>query len=186
MHGKESRPVRLVMTFCALSPLFILMGIRDNLEHLFPGHWVELICALLGLAPIFLIILYICLIKQNKEFRKLAIDSSEDRSEYVFTYLFAILLPFYLGDVETYRDLAAMGFALFLVFVVFYRLELNYFNVFLAIFGYRIFVVEPIDNENTYNRQDNLVLIARGRFLKKDQKYTTIPVTDTIYLEVKP
>ena len=106
---------RLFMVLSSLSPLFILLAIRGN--NVIPDSWFVVACVLMALLPTAFLCWRICRAKRGNDVRELAAGASEDHRSHVLVYLFAILLPFYRGDLESSRDLVAMVVAL--VFIVF-------------------------------------------------------------------
>src|SRR5207247_1986768 len=123
------------------SPLFIFWGVRGN--KLIPDRWFLSSCALLIAGPNAFLSWRIMTAKRLNEKREIAVGTAEDHREHLLVYLFAMLLPFYAANLDTWRDfwaaVAALGFIVFL----FWHLNLHYMNVLFALRGYRIFTVYP-------------------------------------------
>ncbi len=133
--------------------------------------------------PLLIVCSRICIVQDPNDHQLLVAGPTEDKTNYVLSYLVAMFLPFYQGDPMSYRDLLATGTALSLIVFIFYRLELHYLNVGLAFFKYQAFSVAPPSDGNQYTRQDSFILITKRKVLKPGETYMVWRVTDTVYLE---
>ena len=175
------RIVRLSMVLSSLSPLFILWAIRG--VDFIPDIWFVPICVLMIVAPNVLLFLRFHSAKQSGDKRTLTIGSSEDHRAHILIYLVATLLPLYLAQLETYRDLAAMIGALALIVFVFWYLRLHYMNLLFAVRRYRVYSIEPPFDSNPYTSREPFVLISSRRHLAEGESIEAYRLSDTVYWE---
>ena len=116
------------MVLSSLSPLFVLLAIRGN--AVLSDIWFVTGCTLMTLLPNGFLWLRIARARSDKDERSLVAGASEDHRGHVLVYLFAILLPFYQQELESVRDLVAMGLALIFIVYLFWYLNLHYMNIF--------------------------------------------------------
>ena len=99
--------------------------------------------------------------KRDDDVRHLTIGASEDHRYHLLAYLFAILLPFYRQDINSWRDLSAFIAALVFIVFLFWHLNLHYMNLIFALLGYRIFNVHPLEDANPHSGKASWILISR-------------------------
>ena len=132
--GEGLRVARLLMVISSLSPLFILWAVRGI--PLIPDNYFVIICAMFVIGPYAALFIKIRIAKRNKEISSLYVGSTDDNHGHIFTYLFAMLFPFYREEIETFRDLAATLIALLFIIYLFFWLDLHYINILFALLGY--------------------------------------------------
>ena len=175
--------VRLFMTFSSLSPLFVLWAIHG--QKLIPNTWFVLACVIMALLPTLCLLGRICIAKQENDKKNIIVGSVENHKSYVLSYLFAMLLPFYREELDTYRDLFAMLAALAFIVFLFFHLNLYYLNILFPIFGYQAFIIWPPEDKNPYTGREPLTLITYRRFLNPGSSYTGYRLSNTVLLEVQ-
>lgn len=121
----------------------------------------------------------------GNDVRSLTAGTSEDHRSHVLAYLFAILLPFYRQELESTRDLAAMGVALVFIVFLFWRLNLHYMNIIFVLFSYRIFTISSPQDGNPHTGREPFVLITRRRNVPPGEHIVAYRLSDTVYLERK-
>lgn len=172
---------RLLMVMSSISPLFILLAIRGS--SLVPDAWLIGICVFLVVVPNGFLWLRVRTAVKHMDRRELHVGSSDDHRDHILVYLFAMLLPFYSEDLETWRNLwssvAALGFIVFL----FWHLNLHYMNLVFALFGYRVFTVYAPDDGNPLTGRTGCVLITRRATLSAGDHLPVFRISDTVYLE---
>lgn len=173
---------RLLMVLSSLSPLFILWAIRGN--KLIPEIYFLAFCGLMVIVPNAVLYLRIRTARKLKEKREIIVGSAEDHRDHLLVYLFAMLLPFYTADFNTWRDfasvLAALGFIVFL----FWHLNLHYMNILFAVKDYRVFTLYPPSDGNPLTGKTIMVLITRRINLTNGERLTVYRLSDTVYLEM--
>ena len=172
---------RLVMVLSSLAPLFILWAIRGN--HLVPDSYFIGACVFLALLPSAFLCWRIQTAIKDNDTRNLTAGATEDHRGHVLVYLFAMLLPLYGLEIESYRDLAAVSVALALIVCLFWRLNLHYMNIFFAFAGYQVFTISPPNDDNPYTGRESYVLITRRRGLVPGERFLAYRLSNTVYLE---
>ena len=174
---------RLSMVLSSLSPLFILWAIRG--VDFIPDIWFVPICVLVVVVPNVLLLLRFHAAKTTKDTRMLTIGACEDQRAHILIYLVATLLPLYLAELATYRDLAAMIAALALITFVFWYLRLHYMNIFFAMRRYRVYSVQPPSGSNPHTSQEPFVLISPRRHLAEGDSIEVYRLSNTVYWECR-
>ncbi len=172
---------RLFMVMSSISPLFILWAIRGN--GFIADRYFLFFCLLMVLIPNMFLLLRVGTAKKLVEKRELIVGSAEDHRDHLLVYLFAILLPFYAVEINTWRDFAAIIVTLSFIIFLFWHLNLHYLNLIFALRGYRIFTVYPPRDNNPYSGKHVYVLITHRVILCSGQKLNVLRLSDTVYLE---
>ena len=121
-HAEGLKLARFIMVLSSMSPLFILWGIRGT--NLIPALYFVTGCLVMAVLPTAFLLFRELLAKRQNDIRSLVIGRTEDHRGHVLVYLFAILLPFYRQNVDSWREFSALVAAL--VFIVFLFWHLNY------------------------------------------------------------
>ena len=170
------------MVLSSFSPLFILWAIRGC--SLFPDIWFASVCIFIALTPYVILGWRISIARRNEEKFPRFVGVSEDHRSHLLVYLFAMLLPLYSSELETYRDFFAVLTALAFIIYLFWYLNLHYMNVLFAIRGYRVFSVSAPQDENPFSGKEPFVLITRRRYLAPGEKIDAYRLSDTVYMEL--
>lgn len=172
---KEGVPfVRLMMIISSLAPLFIMLSFRGAGEVI-SDKLLWIIAVVVLILPTILIYLRIKSSIKNKEIYELATESTTQNKEYLFTYLFTILLPLYSLSITNLRELLAVFSAILFVMLVLWNMNLHYINILFALFGYRVFTIKTDDSK---------LLISSKQFI--NNKITKAHrLSNTVYIEVK-
>jgi len=176
------KAARLMMVLSSLSPLFILWAIRGI--GLVQDAWLISVATLMVVLPNIFLWVRIWTAKRLKEKREITIGTAEDHREHLLVYLFAMLLPFYTANLNTWREIASALAALAFIVFLFWHLNLHYMNVFFAILGYRVFTIYPPKDDNPHTGKVSQVLITRRVGLTAGEHITAYRLSDTVYLEV--
>lgn len=126
-----------------LAPLFILMMIRGINMDLCYDNTLKLICTCFIVVPLFFVLLRIIIAKQQNDKLQIEIKEVTQNKEYVFTYFFTVLLPLYGIALTNNRELYAYLTAIILIFLILFRLNLYYTNIFFILFKYNVYVIKP-------------------------------------------
>lgn len=170
------------MVLSSISPLFIVWAIRGN--ALIPDQYFLSFCACMVVIPNVFLWLRIRTAKKLQERRQLMVGTAEDHRNHLLVYLFAMLLPFYATDLNTWRDLGAVLAALGFIVFLFWHLNLHYMNILFALFGYRVFTLYPQADENPLSGKASQVLITKRVALSAGQQLMAYRLSDTVYFEV--
>jgi hypothetical protein len=179
-HGEGLKFARLLMVMSSLSPLLILWAVR-GVEKI-PDVWVWLVCAVLIIVPNLFLFARIQICKKNEDTKVLTIGKAEDHREYLLVYLFATLLPFY-DKLDSNRNIAATLVALLFIVYLFFHLNLHYMNIFFALFGYRVFTIEPPPPKDGVGGEIPFVLLTKRTHLKANEKITAFRLSDNVFFE---
>ena len=182
-RSEGMRLARLLMVLSSISPLFILWGIRGN--SLIPDSYFLSFCGVMVIVPNLFLWLRVRTVRKLKEKRELVIGTAEDHREHLLVYLFAMLLPCYTADLGTYRDLAAALAAVGFIVFLFWHLNLHYMNLFFAVFDYRVFTVNPPEDNNPLTGKVSQVLITRRTLVLPGERLVVYGLSDTVTLEVE-
>lgn len=182
-HREGLKVARLLMVLSSISPLFILWAIRGN--SLVPDRYFLTFCALIIIIPNAFLWARIWMVKKRADRRELIIGTADDHRDHILVYLFAMLLPFYSEHIGTWREFGAMLAALSFIVFLFWHLNLHYMNILFAVFGYRIFTVEPPSDENRLVGKMRYVVITRRVHLDPGGRLVAYRLSDSVYLETK-
>lgn len=170
------------MVLSSISPLFILWAIRGS--ALFPDKYFLSVCAFLMIAPNLFLGLRIITAKRQRDTVELTVGTADDHRDHLLVYLFAMLLPFYVVDLGKWRDFTAHVAALLFIVFLFWHLNLHYMNLAFAVFGFRVFTVNPPADGNPLSGKTSKVLITRRTNLAPNEQLTVYRISDTVFLEV--
>lgn len=186
--GSDAKPpaeglriARLLMVLSSISPLFVLWAIRGN--TLVDDWYLWLFCVFMIVVPNGFLWLRLKTAIRLGEKRELTVGSAEDHRDHVLVYLFAILLPFYSEQVDTWRNLLSTLFALGFIVFLFWHLNLHYMNLLFAARGYRVFTVYPPANANSLSGRSSIALITRRVAIPSDTRINAYRISNTVYLE---
>lgn len=86
--------VKFMMLLSSLAPLFILVGIR-GMDDIISYKLLWVIIGFLLIIPFSILLLRVYLSKKNDDKYTINIKDNKLNKEYLFTYLFTVLLPLY-------------------------------------------------------------------------------------------
>lgn len=168
--------VKLMMLLSSLAPLFLLVGIR-GMDNVVSDK------ALLITVSCLLIIPYAILkwriyrsVKSCDTFVIDVIDAKNNK-EYLFTYLFTVLLPLYSVTISNNREFAAMVVAICFVIFVLWNMNLHFVNILFAFQGYRVYTIESFNSA---------ILLSTRINISKDLKQLKVHrLSNTVFIELK-
>lgn len=175
VQQKEGVPfIRLMMIISSLTPLFIMLSFRGA-GDVISDYTLWIITSSVLLLPTLFIYLRIKVSMKNKEIYELPTENNTLNKEYLFTYLFTILLPLYSLSITSLRELLAVFSAILFVMLVLWNMNLHYINILLAMFGYRVF---------TLKTDDSKLLISSKQYLN-NKSIKAHRISNSVYIEVK-
>ena len=172
---------RLMMVLSSLSPLFMLWAIHGN--SLIPEYWFLGACAFMAFVPTGYLLWRIAMAKRLKQLRTITAGKAEDHRDHLLVYLFAMLLPFYAADFDTWRDLATVLVGLSFIIFLFWHLNLHYMNIIFAVFRYHVFTVYPRTDTNPLSGKMILVLITKRVAVLDGERIEAYRLSNTVYFE---
>ena len=111
------------------------------------------------------------------------VENPQDHRDYILTYLFAILLPIYALNLDTFRDSLVVIIALILIIFTFWIMNLHYMNLFFAILGYNFFTINP--DQKVGQPVTSFVLITKRTYLNMGQIINVCRISDTVFIELQ-
>ena len=180
-HSEGLKFARFIMVLSSLSPLFILWAIKG--VCLIPDEWFILGCLGMAILPTSLLLFQEWTAKKNNDMRQLVIGRMEDHRGHVLVYLFAILLPFYRQNVDSWREFSALIAALMFIVFLFWHLNYHYMNVLFAMRGYRVLNILSPDEDTEHARMTNFALITRRTSVRPSERVVVYRLSNTVYLE---
>lgn len=175
------RLARLMMVLSSVSPLFVLWAIRGN--SLVPECYFLGFCVLMVLVPSGFLWLRIKTAKKLKELGPICVGKAEDHRDHLLVYLFAMLLPFYATNLDSWRDITTALVALAFIVFLFWHLNLHYMNILFAIFGYHVFTVYTAREGSPLSGETSLVLITKRVAVPDGERIDAYRLSNTVYFE---
>ncbi len=180
-HGEGLKLLRFIMVLSSMSPLFILWSIRG--VDIIPDVYFITGCVAMAILPTGILLFREFLAKRQNDTRSLVIGRTEDHRGHVLVYLFAILLPFYRQNVDTWRDFFALVVALLFILFLFWHLNYHYMNIIFAARGYRVLNILPPDEDNEYSSVTNFTLITRRTTVRSSERVVAYRLSNMVYME---
>jgi hypothetical protein len=177
LKNNEGLPVvKFMMLLSSLAPLFILVGIR-GMDNIINYYTLWFIIGLLLIVPFSILMLRLYLAKKNDDKYTVNIRDNRLNKEYLFTYLFTVLLPLYSVTVTNEKEFFAILFAIFFVVFVLWNLNLHFINIFFALKGYKVY---------TLPHQDSAILLTTRNYLDDELKTITAHrLSNSVFIELK-
>jgi hypothetical protein len=169
------------MVLSSISPLFVLWAVRGT--PLIPNSWFVAACTSMVVIPNAFLFLRRAMARAHRDKRELVVGRAEDHRDHLLVYLFAMLLPFYGTNLNSWREFSATLVAVCFIVFLFWNLNLHYMNVVFAILGYRIFTVYLPEDGNPLNSGQNYVLITKRPALIVNQRLYPYRLSDTVLWE---
>ena len=182
LHSEGLGFARLMMVLSSLSPLFILWGVRG--VKCIEDRWLWLGLAFLVLAPNIVLYLRFRSARLHNDAKTVTIGQAEDHRDNLLVYLFAMLIPLYDANLGNQRETAAVIVAFVFVLFLFWHLNLHYMNVAFALFGYRVFTIQP-PTGNALTEGFPFVLLTVRTRLNEGQQIRAYRISNTVFFEPK-
>ncbi len=173
--------LRFILALSSFSPLFVLWAARG--VSFLPDLYFMPGCLLFAIVPSSFLLIREKIAKRECDTHSFRVAKVENHSGHVLVYLFAMLLPFYSQDIEGWRDLSVLLFALAFIVFLFWHLNFYYINILFAIRGYHILTVHSPAQDNRHASLDSFILITRRRNLFPDQDVVCLRLSNTVFIE---
>jgi hypothetical protein len=177
------KAARLMMVLSSMSPLFILWLIRGN--DLVPDIYFVTGCAILATIPSAVLWLRIHIATKQGDKRELVVGSAEDHRDHLLVYLFAMLLPLYSENSDTWRELGALTAALAFIVFLFWHLNMHYMNLLFAAMNLRVHTVYPPIVGGNIGGQTPYAVITHRAVLSSGDRLVVYRISNTVYLEAR-
>lgn len=175
------RFARLLMVLSSMAPLFVLWAIRG--VKVMPEKYFILICGLLVFIPNIFLYIRLRSAKKHGDTKTVTIGTADDHRDHLLVYLFAMLIPLYDANLGGCRDFAATVVAFIFIVFLFWHLNLHYMNLLFAIFGYRVFTVQPPPKDDEISGKDNFIILTKRNTLRQGQQIKALRLSNTVFLE---
>jgi len=168
--------VKFMMLLSSMAPLFLLVGIR-GIDKIVEDKHLWLTVSLLIMIPFMIIKLRIYFAKKSNDVFVLNVAETKNNKEYLFTYLFTVLLPLYSVTMSKKREFEAMIFAICFVVFVLWNMNLHFINILFAVQGYRVFTIESFDSA--------ILLTTRSTIPRNISELKVHRLSNTVFIEIK-
>lgn len=177
MKSNEGLPlVKFTMLVSSMAPLFLLVGIR-GMETVVDDNHLQIAVTLLLTLPFIIIKLRIYFARKSNDVFVLDVSDSKNNKEYLFTYLFTVLLPLYSVSINDNREFGAVLFAICLVLFVLWNMNLHFVNILFAIQGYRVYTIESYESA--------ILLTTRSSIPKDLHEIKVHRLSSSVFIELK-
>lgn len=177
----QSRFQSVMLVLSSMSPLFILWAIRGT--TLLPQWVFTVLCLALFLLPNIYLVLVLWTVKRTQTTRTITVHTADDRRQDVISFLFAMLLPFYTVDMNSWRNFGATIAAFIIVVILFASLNLQYMNLLVAVKGYHCFQVSTPPSQHDHLPPQQFMVISKRSALPSGHRVTGYLAMDTILFE---
>lgn len=175
------RFVRLMMVLSSMTPLFVLWAIRG--VSVIPDKYFVLLCLAFIVAPNAILYYRVIIAKNKGDNKTITVGTADDHRDHILVYLFAMLIPLYDANLGAERDFAATVVAFMFIVFLFWHLNLHYMNLIFAIFGYRVYTINPPRQEDGISGIESFVLLTKRSTLLSGHKITALRLSNTVFLE---
>jgi hypothetical protein len=195
--------LRFIMVLASISPLFVLWAIRGTCQLpsapcqlsgvpsqapketcLLPNNAFLIGCVIFIVVPNLLLLWRLRTAQKHRDTREVLVGKAEDHRDHLLVYLFAMLLPFYATNLTSWREFSATLLAVCFIVFLFWNCNLHYMNVLFAVFGYRIFTINPPDDRNPLSGRESVVLITRRATIFPGERILPYRLSNSVYWEV--
>lgn len=177
MKTNEGLPlVKFMMLLSSMAPLFLLVGIR-GMDNVVSDKHLWLAIAILLFIPFLIVKLRIYFSVKSNDVFVLNISETRNNKEYLFTYLFTVLLPLYSVTISDNREFFAIIFAISFVIFVLWNMNLHFVNILFAIQGYRVYTIESFDSA--------ILLTTRSTLPKNLNELKVHRLSNSVFIELK-
>jgi hypothetical protein len=156
---QDLKVARLLMVVSSFSPLFLLWAIRGT--KLIEDIYFTPLCAILIFLPNLILGARIWYAIKKEGDTQIHIDTAEDHREFLLVYLFAILLPMYVIDLDTARNFWASVIAMLFIIFLFWHMDLYYMNLVFALLGYRVYTIKAAVDSTKATDMSVRILISK-------------------------
>jgi hypothetical protein len=179
--GGGLKIARLLMVLASIAPLFILWGIRAPEGEW--REWVYVTCFAAVVAPNALVLFRVRKARSSVDRQEINVGDAHDERDHVLVYLFSMLSPFFAADLKQPREMLAACFAVFLIVLIFWHLDMHHMNIFLVLLGYRVFSVHNPKGASAASGKGHKVVITKRRCLESGDTLMCWRISDSVFLE---
>lgn len=178
MERKEGVPiVKFMMLLSSMTPLFLLIGLRGIDAKVISDKWLWIIIAVIVIVPFIILYARIRAAVKSRNIVTVDITGSSNNKDYLFTYLFTVLLPMYSFTITNCRDAFALLFALIVVLFVLWNMNLHFINIFFAVQGYKVYTLNSVDGAILLSARHNLPANLKDMAVHR--------ISNSVFIEIK-
>lgn len=178
MQRKEGVPfVKFMMLVGSMAPLFLLIGLRGIDAKIISDKSLWIIIAINVVLPFLFLYARIQSAVKSKNVINVDISNNSNNKDYLFTYLFTVLLPMYSFTITNCRDALALVFALIVVLFVLWNMNLHFINIFFALQGYKVYTLNNVDGA--------ILLSTRHNLQAKTNNLNVHRISNSVFIELK-
>lgn len=178
---EQFRILRLMFVIGSFAPLFILWAIRGIKEV--PDLYMWAVCGFFALVPNLIVLWRWRIVKAKNIVDRADVIGATDHREHMVVYLLAMLLPLYDANMNSLREVLAVGIALSVVIVMFWFANLHYLNIFFALFGFRVFTVTRRINDRSGRKTDVIAFLTRRQCVEEGDELIGYRLSHSLWLE---
>ena len=171
---------KLIMVLSSMAPLFILWAVRGT--SLITDKYFIPICIGFIVIPTGILYWRIHIAKKNNDLQVKKTNHVDDSKDHILIYLFAIMLPLYTANLQVEREVIATLLALMFIIFLFWHLDMHYMNLVFALFGYRVYTINP-NKDDQLGSQEPFVLLSKRIYLMDGQSIDAYRLSNTVYIE---
>lgn len=176
MKTTEGVPiVKFMMLLSSMSPLFVLIGIK-GLNNVISDMSLWVVIGLIIGIPHAILAFRLIRAKKSNDIFTVNVKNAVNNKEYLFTYLFTVLLPLYSVSISATRDIWAISAAICFVLFVLWNMNLHFINLMFALMGYRVFILEE------YNAA--ILLTKRTKIVDSIQNINVYRLSNSVFIEL--
>lgn len=168
------------MVLSGMSPVFVLWAIRGT--TLIPDIFFYTICFAFAVLPNLGLIGIATHARARARERTVTVGIVNDRREEVITYLFAMLLPFYTADLNSWPNLWATVTAFILVVFLFWLLNLHHLNLLVVAFGYHCYEIISPESSSPASRMQSFTLLSKEPAFRRNANVGVYVITNSVFL----
>lgn len=177
MKEEQGLPfVKFMMLLGSLAPLFVLVGVR-GMDEVISYQFLWVIIGLLLLIPFGFILIRLKIAKKVDDRHEINVNESKLNKEYLFSYLFTVLLPLYSVNVTNPKEFAAIIIAILFVIFILWNLNLHFINFFFALKGYKVYTLP--------NERGGILLSTRPHISDTTTKISAHRLGSSVFIELK-
>jgi len=88
----------------------------------------------------------------------------------------------YTANLQVEREVIATLLALIFIIFLFWHLDMHYMNLVFALFGYRVYTINP-NKDDPLGSKEPFVLLSKRRYLMVGQSISAYRLSNTVYIE---
>lgn len=173
--------VQLLLVLSSVSPIVLLWAIR--------GTSLTSDCVFISACLVIFFILniahflFLFAARKHETIRIVRVKALIDRRPDIITYLFALVLPLYATNLDSWRNLALSLAVILIIVLLFWRTNLHYLNFWVLVFGLTCFEVRSEEAATNGQGLASYILISRRSWIPSEEQVRSLVLSDTVFLE---